>query len=104
MAGTAFANPIWQGGWGNWNTAIKNQVVAQNAIIINPATAVSGPAVGTGITVSPVINNAISVAVLGGSATSTNNSTVESGAIGSATSEATAIDVPDNDVVQAGVQ
>jgi len=75
MAGSAFANPIYQGGWGNWNTAIKTQWVAQNAGILNGAAAVSGGSLGVG--------------VLG---------------VGIAASPATAVNAADNDIIQVVVQ
>jgi len=76
MAGSAFANPIWQGGYFNWNTAVKTQVVGQNAAIGNVAVAASGPATGVG-------------ALIG---------------VGAAASPATAANYATNDIIQVVVQ
>jgi hypothetical protein len=93
-AGFALASPITQ--YGDFETAIESQVMTQNAVYVNQAIAVSGPAIGTGISVAPVV----AVSVLGGNATGSSTGN----ALGAAISEAAAANIPLDNSSQTGAQ
>jgi hypothetical protein len=90
MAGIALAGPVNRAG--GIIASVKNQVVTQNAVIINPATAVSGPAIGIGVSVAPVV----AIGVPGGNATGSNNGY----AFGAAFSESDLANIPVNEIIQ----
>ncbi|MBS3910072.1 MAG: hypothetical protein KGZ93_10715 [Actinobacteria bacterium] len=105
MAGSAFANPIYQGGWGNWNTAIKHQNVNQSATIVNAASATSGSAGAIGNNSIVPITTRTSAIALHGTAKNRTNITANSfGFAVAASAPATSFNVVDNDVVQVVVQ